>query len=246
MTAFDKGVYADFIEKIFTQYDAAVLGIDVIFANPSVLGAQDEQKLAQALKKYDTQVVIATRSDYTPIPLCLYSEAQHGAIDIKKEEKLRTFQLSPLNYDLSTYCPNSKIYEGNKTEISLFSREVLDLYVQKTNPFDQVKIQNSLKRFDVQKSDTAYIEYYSDGKTHTGTLGYESYSFIDIYRGLSKDATGKNIDLNGKIVLLGEVGTLMHDSHLTPIHQSIKMPGVEINANIINTLQAGRILQDAN
>ena len=52
MIAFDKGVYAELIEKVSVNYKASVLGIDVIFANPSVLGAADEQKLAKMFEGF--------------------------------------------------------------------------------------------------------------------------------------------------------------------------------------------------
>jgi len=43
---------------------------------------------------------------------------------------------------------------------------------------------------------------------------------------------------------LGEVGTTLQDSKLTPVYRNIPMAGVEINANIITTLEKGRIIQD--
>jgi len=69
------------------------------------------------------------------------------------------------------------------------------MYVANTNPFEKEKIVKNLSLFDVQKKDTAYIDFYFDGKKHDGTIGYESYSFLDIYNGLTKTSDGKDIDL---------------------------------------------------
>ncbi len=245
MIAFDKWAYATLIENIFTNYKASVLGVDIVFANPSVLGRQDEEKLKIVLETYQKQVVIATRSDYKPYPLCLYSGVQHGAIDTIEQDRLRTFRIIPFAYNLSTLCPETEISEKNKENISTLSREVLELYKENTSPFEKEKIEKNLKIFDAKDAGLAYIEYYSNGKKNEGTLWYESYSFIDIYNGKQKTPDGKTIDLQGKIVLLGEVGTLIHDSHFTPVSQNIKMPWVEINANIITTMQEGRNITDA-
>jgi len=101
MIAFDKGMYGEIIKKTFETYKASVLGIDVVFANPSVLGKEDEQKLVEAFETYKQQIVIATRSDYTPHPLCIYNNVQHGAIDTIEQDRLREFRISSFPYDLS-------------------------------------------------------------------------------------------------------------------------------------------------
>lgn len=244
MIAFDKWTYAELIEKIFTQYQASVLGIDIVFANPSVLWEVDEQKLARTLEKYKDKIVIASRSDYNPHPLCLYSNVQHGIIDTFEQDKLRVFPIKAFEYDLKTRCPGSLISENNQWNIFPFTREVLDIYKENTDPFRREIIEKNLAKFDTKGTDRAYIDYYSNGKNNSGTFGFESYSFIDIFRGLRETSDGQSIDLKWKIVLLGEVGTLIHDSHFTPVHQNLKMPWVEINANIITTLQLWRDIRE--
>lgn len=245
MIAFDKGTYAELIEKLFTNYKASVLGIDIVFANPSVRGVVDEQKLQQALETYKNKVVIATRSDYKPHPLCLYNGIQHGAIDIIEQDRFRVFRSTAFKYDLYSQCPSSEIYEGNKQSISTFSREVLNIYMDNTDPFTKKRIEENLEIFDAKERDFAYMDYYSNGKSNEGTFGFRSYSFLDIYLGNKETSQGKKIDLEWKIVLVGEVGTLIHDSHFTPVFQNTKMPWVEINANMITTMQLGRNLQES-
>lgn len=245
MIAFDKWVYADMIEKAFSYYGAAVIGLDIVFANPSVLGEEDEKKLQTTLEKYHKNLVIATRSDYTPRPLCLYSDVQHGAIDTIEQERLRVFQLQPYSYDLQAYCGQYDIYPWNDQEISILSRETLEKYLDWGNPFFKQEVMQKLEALDDSGEKLQYINYYSDGKKHAGTFGYESYSFIDIYDGKQQTPEWEVINLKDKIVLVGEVGTLVHDAHFTPVHYSMKMPWVEVNANIITTLLRGETLQKA-
>ena len=243
MIAFDKWVYADLISNLFDDYNAAVLWVDIVFANPSVLWVADEQKLATVLDRYSDRVVIATRSDYNPHPLCIFSNVQHGVINTIPQEVFREFPILSFDYDIASKCLSSDIYEWNKEIISSYSREILDKYIWVSNPFSREEIEKNLKIFDDTNTDLAYVDYYSNGKINQGTIWFQSYSFVDVYSWLTQTPNGEKIVLDGKIVLIWEVGTLIHDSHFTPIDHSAKMPWVEINANIITTMQTGRDIQ---
>lgn len=66
---------------------------------------------------------------------------------------------------------------------------------------------------------------------------YKIFSFADLYAG--------NIEPNlfkDKIVLLGPTATTLQDLHPTPIDTEIKMPGVEIQANAIQTILEQKFL----
>lgn len=67
--------------------------------------------------------------------------------------------------------------------------------------------------------------------------GYPSYSLIDVLDG--------NIDprvFNGKIVLIGEYGTLIHDAYFSPLDSTKSMPGIEFHANMLDSLIQGKYL----
>lgn len=157
---------------------------------------------------------------------------------------MRVFPLYDFEYDLIPFCPDTPIIQGNTGKISLLSREVLDQYIQRSNPFEAEKIKQNLAAFQNISSKESFVDYFSNAKKHQGTIGYTSYSFIDIFQKKQQTPEGEMIDLKDKIVLIGEVGTLMQDSHLTPVFQNMKMPGVEINANILTTLLQGRVIQE--
>jgi hypothetical protein len=151
---------------VFTNYEASVLGIDIVFANPSVLGLVDEQKLERVFERYKDRVIIASRSDYKPHPLCLYNNIQHGAIDTIGQNKFRVFQTKPFIYDIAPLCPGTPIYKGNKESISTFSREILDAHIRKVDPFTQKVVEANLEIFDQKETTLTYIDYYSNGRTH--------------------------------------------------------------------------------
>lgn len=248
MLAFDKWTYAEAIENIFEVYGASTLGIDIVFANKSVLWESDEIKLQKALEKYSKRVVIASRSDYTPVPLCLYSGISHGIIEIQKWDKVREFQLDYPEYDISNVCSEETLWNTNTWWAWLFALEVLQKYAKQQSPIAEKSLEKTLEAFKEHESkkSTNYISFFHWWGDYEGTLGYQSYSFSDILLGRQKTKEGKEIDLRDKIVLIWEVGTLIHDNHFTPIHSSIKMPGVEIHANIISTLNSERILYEEN
>lgn len=64
---------------------------------------------------------------------------------------------------------------------------------------------------------------------------------IPFWRLLEGDAP----DMGGKIVLIGVTASDLHDEQATPFSRGVKMPGVEIQANIINMLLKGYRLRDA-
>jgi len=60
---------------------------------------------------------------------------------------------------------------------------------------------------------------------------FPSVSFLDVFNG---DFDASLFD--GKIVMIGATAPILQDRHFTPIDQSTPMPGVEIQANAIQTI----------
>lgn len=235
LLSIDKGFYAEVLTKLFEDYRVWTVWIDIVFANPSILWEQDDIKLQKALEKYHERVVIASRSDINPHPLCLYSWVRHGAVDKPNQDIIRTFELYYEDYKLGEVCQWFEIHPENLSSIKSLSYQLFDISIPMLSPLRQDEF--------FQKRDTffeawgGYIGYFSNGKENEETFWFRSYSLIDIYE-------GKDIDLRDKIILIGEVWTLIHDSHFTPIQRHVSMPWVEINAHIIETLRQWKFLKD--
>jgi adenylate cyclase len=96
---------------------------------------------------------------------------------------------------------------------------------------------NSLYYFDEER--TIPVE---DGQILINYAGepysFPMVSFVDVYYG--------NVDpsvFEGKIVMLGVTASILQDLHFTPIDETVEMPGVEIQANVIQTVLDGAFLE---
>ncbi len=59
-----------------------------------------------------------------------------------------------------------------------------------------------------------------------------SFKTVSLYDVLNNNS----VNFNGSVVLVGATANNLHDLHLTPVSKSVLMPGVEIHANILDSL----------
>lgn len=118
------------------------------------------------------------------------------------DEVIRNFSLQSSPYNISEFCAGYEIHPENSPDISLFASELTSLLLQQSDATQKKEILQAFSHFESRAEEPIAIDYYSDGKTHSGTLGYESYSFLDIYEGKNVSHEGKKIDLQNKIVLI--------------------------------------------
>lgn len=234
--SFDKWIYGELIDTLFSKYSVASVWIDIVFANPSVLWIEDELALKHTLDRYKDRVVIATYESWDLYPLCLYAWSIHWFVDTPSQEVIRHFRFNQQEYLLKNYCWDDDIHPYNTWFINSLPLQLLEVSLPYLSPFKRDDIKNNLNIFK-DSWDIQYISYFSNGVDNKDTIWFRSYSFIDIL-------DWKDIDLAGKMILIGEVWTAIHDSHFTPISPNNRMPWVEINANIMETLYQWKMLQD--
>lgn len=83
-----------------------------------------------------------------------------------------------------------------------------------------------------------YINYFAEPGSYT------HISMSDLLRENFTDKKGNPVALKDKIVLIGPTAIDLQDYYLSPVGRGVRMPGVEIHANNIQTLITGQFLSD--
>ncbi len=200
----------NFTQLIPLISDAAVIGIDVAFFEPS--DPIEDKLLANATKKAGNIVY--------PVEYMSFNEEGKGGDILKpipalREAALRLGHINILTDDDGiTRSAILKIH-GNESYES-FSLQILKSYL-------------GIEDFQIN-TNKLLINFI--GKPGTFT----TLSFSDV---LNKKV---NVDFKDKIVLIGATSPDLHDDAFVPTSMGKAMPGVEIHANIIQTLLTKKFL----
>lgn len=73
---------------------------------------------------------------------------------------------------------------------------------------------------------------------------FRRISFTDIMNERPVDQNSKRVELAGKIALIGPTAADLQDYYLAPTGDGVKMPGVEIHANALQTILQKRFLRE--
>ena len=219
-----KTVFANTLERL-EWYGAKAIGIDVIFANQS----EDAHILRQILEKYKNIVIGAKIGNQDEdvnsqvLPLPVYSGAAWGAIDVHLSKNVVN-KIQPI-YTLSGRSIESMSIGLYRASIS--ANEGIGQLQSWTYTI------NPLRSIPLNPEWSALIRFFHPPE------GYPSYSLIDVLEDRIDPAIFRD-----KFVLIGEYGTLIHDTHFSPIDHNIAMPGVEFHANMLDSILQGKFLRD--
>lgn len=229
---FDKADYARVIENL-EDAGAKVIGVDVILSEKT--DEVDRNVLTNTLKKYDN--VILAAEPKTPRttglkPQPAFMEARPGNLGaiLFEPDKDNVIRRQYLFFD-DPEAPYSFGLQVLKKFLDL-----LDEDGQQTDegyllmPFS-VRVGN--RKYDPillpTREDRLLINFFGPPGS------YQTISFADVY-------AGQKIDVANKIVLIGEIGTGLHDEQYVPLSFGRAMSGVEIHANAIQTILSQRFL----
>ena len=206
---------------IVRQGEPAVVGIDIIFSEPSSRGAQDDRALATALARAGKVVLGAaftevktpsyTKADLNPpIDELLDHAAAFGDVNLAqdKDAYVRTAQLT-------------RVYQG-----ALLPG--FDFHVH------QLAVRSGIPSAPSAEEQTFLINYRGGPQT------FPTVPFYQVLNGEIKPEV-----FRGKIVLVGATTPILHDMFPTPFTTHGGMPGVEIHANVLETLFQGIPLKRA-
>jgi class 3 adenylate cyclase/CHASE2 domain-containing sensor protein len=132
----------------------------------------------------------------------------------------------PVVYDLNPGLEEhasltlTRYHLSKQSESSVDEKETIGEFIQEGRfyKFDETR--------NIPTSEGQMLINYA-GKSYS----YSMISFVDVFYNQIDPDFFKN-----KIVLIGETSPLRQDNHFTPIDQTVRMPGVEIHANRIQTI----------
>lgn len=239
---FKKADYAQVIENL-EQAGAKVIGVDIIFSEISA--EKDRQILTDTLTKYNNVILAAE-------PKTSFTEG------LKPRQEF--IEPQPKNIGAILFQPDrdnivrkQRILFEDKEAKTAFGVQIVKKYLN-LFPEDSELTEDGyqLMPFKVRVGNKSFPPIVIP--THDENLkirffgrpnSFQSISFADVYENkFTERQSGKELDLKDKIILIGEMGTGLHDEQYVPISFGQAMPGVEIHANIIQTILTQRFLVD--
>ncbi|RMH03453.1 MAG: CHASE2 domain-containing protein [Nitrospirae bacterium] len=208
-----RSVHAQLVQTLAAGHPAAI-GLDVLFAEPSLLGPEDDQALGKAIKQAGHVVLAAALSEVDggfyrkedlnpPIPVIRTYAAGYGPANLLIDEDavIRQAQLRISHQNQHLKGLDLLLYEEAR-------KAGIPGAPLPRSPF--------------------WINFR--GGPHT-------FVTIPYYRVLTGEIAPERF--RDHIVLVGATSPLLHDLYSTPFALSGDMPGVEIHANVLETLLQG-------
>ena len=204
-------IFAKALLKIQKNPPAAV-GLDVIFSEPSRIGAEDDLIMAEALAKISYPVILAV-------------EAKNLIISKNNSSAANGFLLPVENFR------HSKISLGH-VNLIIDKDGIVRKFPSEIPPY------KSFAYEVVKKSDKTILGNELPEALSRIVFSAPSGSVrkIPFWRVLDGSAAEM---LENKIILIGATAPDLHDEKLTPFSRGTEMTGVEIQANIANMLISG-------
>lgn len=207
-------VFGQALERLNT-FSPKVVGIDVIFAEPSRLGGADDAALENALQKITFPVVLPVEA---------------SNLDIKNDKTIAYNLIETLprfrNHD-SVRIGHVNLLLDQDGVARRFPREVATKNAAFPSFSEQVfRASGSQEKFNTNELSPRIVF-----SAPPGSIRHISFSRL-----LTDDLSDL---IKEKIVLVGATTPDLHDEKRTPLGRGQEMPGVEIQANIINMMLAG-------
>ncbi|WP_204139973.1 serine/threonine-protein kinase [Halomicronema sp. CCY15110] len=232
--------YAIVIERLLAA-GAKAVSLDIILATDSAYGPADDDRLTQVLEQYGDRVTLAmvygenqTRQGMTFQPTLPLAKFQQTGI-----------HLGNINFPLEA---DGRIHRQGHTYFEELARSPL----VETFGDDSAAPLAAQQSFAEATLAAAQVSWPADrGKGIQFHGPVNTFTHIPFWYVLDRDPWENYLDsgaaLQDKIVLIGTTSEVHQDFHNVPFAQSagypLKMPGVEILANDIATLQAGSAIQ---
>jgi adenylate cyclase len=218
----DRDVHAKLLNILGTR--PAVIGYDVSFPEPS--NASDDAALATAISHASPTVLpIEARAIYITGENIITSDLLQSIPEIR-EQAIGGLVNTIADEDSVTRSVPILVQSSTGQAQEHFAYIIARLYQEAVG-------EELIERKDIV-TDQGMMKINYVGQPGTFT----TYSFSDVIDGTIPPET-----FEGKIVLVGAVAPNLRDAQITPVSFGLPMNGVEINANVINTLLSRTFLK---
>jgi adenylate cyclase len=241
----ERSVYARLIDKL-EQGKPKAIGIDVTFPEPSKDPEQD-RALAAAIARYDNVIV----------PVHFIFPAKQSVANALKYDRIETpaatlavpkSQLAHINVFPDSDDKVRRLIvglpDGGGAMIESFSMKLANFALAEGDKVrwnaGDGKWYRGTKALPVDGRNQVITKYYSEPRQEKNlSTGYDLFSVADVLDGKIDPLLFEN-----DIVLIGPYATGLQDEYMTPMSKSIKMFGVEIHANMIQSILDGQFWRE--
>lgn len=230
---FKRTAYAQVIDKVMAA-GAKSVAVDIEFVDPSSYGAADDRRLQQTLQRFAGRITLPAAYDEYQTPT---------GLQVQLIEPLPLLQTNPISLGSINYLlePNGKIHRFTNA----YRQKLAANYQQQLQATDNLKLKKpgfDFAEATLQAAKIAYPPAKGDRINFFGPKGtFKQVSFWQVLD--PKEWKNISQEFKDKIVLIGATDTSLKDFYPTAF--SPEMPGVEIHANAIATLQQGTALTKA-
>jgi adenylate cyclase len=211
-------LHAKFLD-IISRGRPAAIGLDILFAEPSARGRADDLALAAGIKRAGNVVLAAA---LTVIREPGFDKADlNPPIPLVREDAVG-YGIANFETDADAFLRRASLSQRHQ------DREIPS--------FDLLMLREAGKRgirsSGILPGSTFLINYRGGPRT------FRTIPYYQVIRGEVAPET-----FAGKIVLVGATSPVLHDLFPTPFAPTGDMPGVEIHANVLETLLLGIPIQ---
>jgi len=233
-----RGAMAQAIDNLNADPDnrPAVIGIDMLYTGENLDSPQADQRLAEAAGRYGN-VVVAADAAFGPA----MARAGDGSFYIQNtvtgwyppyEALAQAAQYGAVNgsYDADGIFRHARLYIDcpDAGRLDSFSRLIYLMWCEANDLTPNEPPETS-------KDGYYYLPFSGETSAYNDGL-----NFLNLYNGLTDQ--GESIPLKrfkNRIVLIGPTASGFQDEYTTSLKHDEKMPGVVINANMIEAFQKG-------
>lgn len=244
LSAWPRAHYAKAI-NLLNQQGASVIGIDITFPDASPKGEADDLILSKTLSIHSNVVLAGhyffenkTRQFVWPNETLLKAKPQLGWLNVSLDGDGMVRKIP-----LFTRTKDGVIEAFSVAIARKHLKQEPAGHLVKNGQFsfsDQI----SLPAFNLKDEETKeevsfmHLNYFAEPGA------YRHLSMSDLLKEQFIDKRGDKINFEDKIVLIGPTALDLQDYYLSPVGSGLRMAGVEIHANAIQTLTEQRFLRD--